>query len=207
MNKHTLLIIAGGIFLIGGLILSMGRKNEQVIYYVDSTLSLDEATSLIVEKTKNIMDIYENQNDIFIIDSSNDSSSKKDDEDTEEAVQEPVELYVKVTNYDEVVDDIFTKDGKTELESIEFNKNTFVSKEENDTYVLKEIPEDNKYSNCSISVGDVTILSDKISAKVSFTRDELDESNTLVYYVYEKDIEIIKDNDKWLVNSFNYPNV
>jgi hypothetical protein len=61
MKKYTLLIIIGGLFLMIGVALSLTNKND-VIYYVDEeNMTKEEISSLIIEKSKAIIDIFENQ--------------------------------------------------------------------------------------------------------------------------------------------------
>ncbi len=207
MKKYTLLIIAGGVFLITGLILSFGKKNDKIIYYYEENISQEEATSIIIEKVKNIIDIYEHKNDTFKVIN---NTSIEDDVEADEQIektQEKEELYIQVSNYDEVIDDLYTKDGKLELESTVFNDNLFVKKNDKDVFLLNDIPKKNKYSNSSISISDVVVNKNEVRAKVAFTNDELDKDDVLTYYIYEIKIELIKENDKWLVNSFNYSTV
>lgn len=203
MKKHMLLIIFGGILLISGLVLSLNKK-KNIIYITESLLSQEEATNLVAEKIKNVMDIYERQSDIFNVVTENNTVVENQEEQTDLPVQE--DLYIKVSNYDEVVDKLFSKEGKEELEKITFNNNPFVKKAENDVYILKEIPISNQYSNSSISVGDVYINTDEVKATIAFTSDAIDSNDVINYYIFEKQIEIVKVDDKWVVKSFNYLN-
>ena len=115
MKKHMLLIIFGGILLISGLVLSLNKK-KNIIYITESLLSQEEATNLVAEKIKNVMDIYERQSDIFNVVTENNTVVENQEEQTDLPVQE--DLYIKVSNYDEVVDKLFSKEGKEELEKI-----------------------------------------------------------------------------------------
>ena len=65
MKKHIVLIILGGALLMIGIILSFNKKNEIIYYYDEVELSQEEASSLILEKTRNIVDIYENKDNTF----------------------------------------------------------------------------------------------------------------------------------------------
>ena len=211
MKKHVLLIILGGILLISGLVLSLNKK-KTVIYYTEEVLSKEQASNLVIEKTKSIIDIYENQEDTFkVVKKIKTPEIPKEDVPEGEEIEIPTEqvndLYIEVKNYDEIIDEIYSKAGKEELEKIAFSNNLFVKKDNDTIYVLKEIPSNNKYSTSSITVSDVAVTLDTVKAKVSFTRDEVDSADTLTYYVYEKDIVLVKDNNKWLVESFNYLNV
>lgn len=191
MKKYTLLIIVGSLFLISGLVLSLSMKKDNVYYVYNDTLTIEEVEYLIVEKTKAIVDFYENPKEVFMLD-------KEIDENSE---------YFMILNYDTVANQMFTEKGKEEIEKTLFNKKSFINKEEEDIYILKTLPEDNKYSNCAISVSNINYNKDTIIATVSFTKSNIDEKDVLTYYVYEKNIELIKENGKWLINTFIYSNV
>ena len=192
MKKHTLLIIIGGVFLLAGIVLYNGR-GSQTIYYINSKLSKEEATALILDRTKSIVDMYENIDDTFTVDK---TKNKEDEEDQ----------YVKVKDYEKVVDNIYSEKGKIELEEIMFNKKAFVEKKEDGVYLLSQLPSDNSYLKCSIAINNVIVKEDVITGSVLFTSDSIDKDN-IDYYVYQKDIKLTKIDDKWLVDTFIYPNV
>ena len=202
MKKYTLLIIIGGIFLIAGIILYNGKK-DQPIYYTVYSMSQDEAKALIIDKTKLIMDLYENISESFIVENNTKNEETPEEENKEKDI---LDEYVKVSNYDDVVNSLFTENGKTELESIKFKDKAFVLKKDDGTYILSKIPSDNSYLNSSIFVDDVKITDDQVKALVSFSSDKVD-SERIDYYIYEKDIILVKKDDKWFVDTFMYPNV
>jgi len=189
MKKYTLLIIIGGLFLMIGVALSLTNKND-VIYYVDEeNMTKEEISSLIIEKSKAIIDIFENQKESFEIDNEQEENE-----------------YLEVSNYDLVIDALYTENGKKELEKTKFNNKLFINKNEDKVYILKSIPNNNLYSNCSILISNIDYNKDVIKATVSFTKSDIDSDNELTYHVYEKNIELIKKEDKWLVNNFIYTN-
>lgn len=197
MKKYTLLIIAGGIFLVLGVILSMLKKNEVFYIYEETKLSQEEATALIIEKVKNVMDVYEKHKDIFnVVEVTN------QEENTEESNNE----YIKINNYEEVIKDIFTEEGIEELEKIEFEGKKYIEKREDGVYVLSSIPLRNRFSDSSISVSISMNVLEEVKAVVSFTSDEIDDKDVLIYRIYEKNIDLVKKDDKWLIKSFNYSN-
>lgn len=192
MKKYTMLIIAGGLFLIVGIILSFNRKDNNTYYFEKGNLTQEEAQALILEKTRSIIAIYENPKDVFMLD--------KDYNDNGD--------YLMVLNYENIIYNMYTENGKEEIEKVKFDGKSFIKKEEDDFFVLKEISDNNKYSDCSISISDIVVNSNSVRAKVSFTKNEIDKNDTLTYYVYEKNIELIKnEEDKWLINTFIYSNV
>ena len=207
MKKHTLLIAIGGFLLVLGLILTMNKKKE-VIYYYETDLTIEEATSLVLEKTKTIMDVYEKQGTVFNLEEERETTNNDEEQNTDDSQTktEQNKEYLLVTNFDEVIDELYTEDGKKEVENTKFNGKQFITKKDDKIYMLNKIPDYNSYSNCSISISDVSVTRDTVKAKVSFSKDKLESNDVLTYYVYEKDVELIKKDDKWLVNAFYYPN-
>ena len=215
MKKHILLIIIGAFLLVIGVVLFSMKKNDQVIYYYETTLSRDEAISLITDKVRNIIDIYENKEEVFSI---NDVEKNVDNKETESGNSEETatktednktqDEYVLVKNYKEIVDNMYAKKGISELENIKFKGKNFVKKNEetNDVFLLRSIPSDNSYIDCAISVDNVDIKEDSIEANVVLSTSKVDKDNHLTYYVYEKKIKLTKQDDSWLVESFIYNN-
>lgn len=191
MKKYTLLIIIGGLFLMIGIIFSFGKKKESAPYQENTNLTQEEAYSIILEKTRAIVDMYENPRDKFMLDREIDEESD----------------YLNVLNYDAIVYNMYTEKGIKELEKIKFENKSFVKKENDEVYILKMIPDDNKYSNCAISISNISVNVDEIKATVTFSRNEIDQNDVLTYHVYEKNIELIKKDNKWLINTFIYSNV
>ena len=191
MKKYTLLMIIGGLFLIIGVIIFSNKKKETVYYVEEDSMKEEEIVSLITEKVKTIIEIYENQGNTFKINKDQDESSE----------------YLEVLNYNDVIDKLYTEEGKKELEKIKFNNKLFVNKDEEKTYILKALPENNLYSNCSISVSNATYNKGIVKGVVSLTKNVLGNNEVLTYYVYEKNIELIKKDDKWLIKTFIYSNV
>ena len=192
MKKHTLLIIIGGVFLLTGMILYNGRE-QTVYYYVDSKLTKDEARALILDRTKTIVDLYEKVDESFSVEKANSQEETEDNK------------YLKALNYDQVVDSIYTENGKEELESIKFDKTSFVEKKDDGVYILSSIPDNNSYVDCAVSIDDIIVKEDTITASVSFTSDSIDKEN-ITYYIYKKDIKLVKEDDNWLIDTFIYSN-
>ena len=211
MKKHTLLIVIGAFLLIIGIVFFSMKKNDQVVYYYyETTLSRDEAVSLIADKVRNIINLYENEEKVFNISTQTktDNLETNDGESSQNNENKSQDEYVLVNNYKEVVDSIYTENGIAELETINFKGNKFVKKNEdnNEVLLLKNIPTDNLYSDCGISVNTVIIKEDSIEANVVLSTNKVDKDNYLTYYVYEKKIKLIKKDDKWLVETFIYSN-
>ena len=159
-------------------------QEEQV-----TILSKAAGENLVKEFALKIINVFEKQESTFKV--------------TE---QENQEEYLIVTNYDNVVKDIYTKKGLKEFESTSFDKKKFVIKDEEGTVkILKEIPEDNRYLNSNIAVSKIDIKENEINATIKLTTYEM-KDDILNYYVYTKEIKLIKSEEDWLVDSFDYLN-
>lgn len=190
MKKGKLLIIVGGILLVLGVVLFTLKKEKPITYeVVEEKLSKEDAISLIKEKVNTIVDIYENKEKVF-----NTTSNSLED------------TYLLVNNYDTVLKGIYTEKGISELETIKFGQDSFVKKEEDKVYLLKSIPQNNSYLNSTVSVEIKSNTLKEIEAVVSFSSDSTDANDILTYYVYEKNIKLIKNDDKWYVDTFVYTN-
>lgn len=189
MKKKPWLLIIGIVILTIGVIIYNFQKRNNVEYFVDNgILSREEATKLVEETLNNIINIYENKEKVFNID----KSVIKD-------------KYIKVTNYNEIVKDIFTENGIVELENMTFEKNKFVLKEENNIYLFDSIPRDNKLLDCSVTLDNFDIKKNEINCDVTLTTYGL-KNDIMTYYVIEKNIKLVKKDDNWLVETFKYSN-
>ena len=207
MKKHIVLIILGGALLMIGIILSFNKKNNIIYYFDEVELSQEEASELILEKVRNIIDVYENKETTFKLVEEKKEEPQEVPEGEEIPQDDTPSEYVKVSNYDDVLKKLFTEKGITEIEELKFNEKLFVDKKEDGSiYLLRTIPTENSYLNCSISIKDIVITLDEIKAIVTFSRNTIDQNDNLTYYVYEKNIDLIKKDDNWLVNTFVYTN-
>lgn len=206
MKKHNLLVLAGGLLLIMGILLTFNKKGQTIEYiYEEVALTKEEAEALIIDKVKSIIDLYEKPTEVFSVEAPDNSETIENSEDNKE--EKANQFYTKVNNYDEIVDELYTEEGKKELETIKFGEDLFVRKNEEEIAVLSKIPSNNSYINKSMTVSDIIVKLHDINATVSFVSDSLGEDGTLNYYVYEKKITLMKKEDKWLVNTFKYTNV
>ena len=191
MKKYTLLIIIGSLFLLVGVVLFINNKKGTISYYNESSMSEEEVSSLIIEKIKSVIDIFESPKEKFMLDKEIDENSD----------------YLMILNYDAIVYNLYTEKGIEELEKIKFDNKSFVKKDGEDVYVLKSIPDNNRYRDFSITINNINYNKDTITAVVAFTKNSLDSNNVVTYYVYEKNIELVKMDNKWLINTFIYSNV
>lgn len=218
MKKYVLVILVGVLCLFSGMYLYGMQKNnnQDVIPAQSNLLTKEEASILINDTLKNVINVYESKNDIFKIEKQsnndeklpqNEEESDKKAEDKEQNSEEEIpSSYVKVTNYDEVVKGLFTENGIKELESTSFSKNNFVIKNENDVYLYDEIPQENQYKKSNITLGTIDIKEKEISCEVTLSTYIMGEDEILTYYVIVKNLKLIKEGDNWLVDTFSYKN-
>ena len=191
IKNSTLLIGAGSIFLILGILylLIVGINSSTMTVNGDELLSQDEAIALTNDKTLKVMDLYENQSKVFNI----------------EETEEEDSLYHIAKNYDEIVKSLFSENGIKQLENSKFEDKEFVKKEEDKVYILKEIPEDNRYKTSNISISIMNIKKDSITSEVTLTSYKL-KDDVVTYYVIVKNVNLVKKDNEWLINDFSYPN-
>ena len=190
MKKKNILVVVGLVLITLGVVVYNTQKRNRDIEYIEEslTLSKSEATKLVEDTINNVINVYENIDKVFEIDGSYESEKE-----------------IKVTNYDEIVKTIFTENGIKELENISFGKNKFVTKKDNDILLLKEIPSDNQYTGSSISLDGLNIGENEITCNVTLTTYKL-VKDKLTYYVFEKNIKLVKNEENWLVDTFKYSN-
>lgn len=224
IKNSTLLMAAGGLFLVVGIVLLITQKHNTYVAPTPSeVLSQEEAVALINDTTNRIIEIYENPTATFTIVEpkkiEKDEPTEEPKEDTEEVKKENEELpvkeevvedphpgYYEVSDYDKVIDAIFTENGKKELEATKFDDKEFVIKDEDGrVFILKEIPSENRYKGNNSSVGTTKILKESITSELTITAYGLDE-DMLTYYVILKNIQLVKKDNEWLVDSFYYTN-
>ncbi len=190
IKNSTLLIGAGGVFLLFGLLsfIIFGQNNNKMKNN-DGLLTKEEAIALINDKTKTVIDLFENQSEVFDI-------VESDQED----------LYQEVNNYDKIIKNLYSEEGIKQLEKSKFGENLFVKKnEDNKVFLLKDIPEDNRYKGTEISTEIMDIKKDSIVSEVTITTYKM-KDDVVTYYVIVKDVELIKKDNEWLIKDFSYPN-
>ena len=221
MKNSTLLMAAGVLFLIIGIFFMITQKQNTITAPPgNDLLTQDEAYGLINDTTNNIIELYENPIEVFEIkeyirenenteEEANSEEEQTTDGDPTRAKEETENGehpdYYEVTNYDEVVKKIFTEKGIKELEETKFDDKEFVIKEDDRVFILKEIPEGNRYKGNNLSIGTTKILKESVNSEITITTYKLND-DMLTYYVIVKNLALVKQNDVWLVDSFNYTN-
>ena len=192
MKKDKLLIGVGIILITLGVVLfNLQNKKQDTIIYIeeDDTLTEDEVKRLIEEKVSNVINIYEDKNKTFKLDAASDKDG-----------------YVKVNNYSETINKTFTENGIRELENTKFNGKNFFVKEDDNIYLLDEIPADNKYINSNITLDKIDSSDKEITCLVTLSTYRLNDKEVLTFYIIEKKLKLIKSEENWLVDTFNYAN-
>ena len=186
MKKSLIYIILGVVLLsLGSFLYIKGRSNNVVVK--EHEMTKDEANNVAKELINDVIKVYENPAVIFK---------------TLQVTKDDVNLY-QVDDYESVVKNIFTSNGISQLEGMTFENKKYVSKIDNVTYFLTSIPHSNSYIKSKISIDSIEFDNNKIIVQVTFSNSEVlaDEIN---YYVITKTMEIVKENDKWLINDFDY---
>ena len=170
---------------LGSFLYIKGRSNNVVVK--EHEMTKDEANNVAKELINDVIKVYENPAVIFK---------------TLQVTKDDVNLY-QVDDYESVVKNIFTSNGISQLEGMTFENKKYVSKIDNVTYFLTSIPQSNSYIKSKISIDSIEFDNNKIIVQVTFSNSEVlaDEIN---YYVITKTMEIVKENDKWLINDFDY---
>ncbi len=189
MKKNRLFIIVGLLLLFAGLVLFISNKHNSsdIIYIGEDELTTSDAEVIIKEKVNKLIKLYEVPNEAFKIEEKEDSD------------------YYNVLNYDEIVKLLFSENGIKEFENTKFGDKQLVVKDENSVSILKNIPDNNKFLNSDIFVDNIKIQDDIINANVTFSFHGL-RDDILSYYLYVKDMKLVKSDNDWLIESFIYSN-
>ena len=206
IKKNTLIIIVAvfvfGLFAI--YYVNNMKKKDNVIYYETASnndLTEAQAKVIIDEKVKTIMKLYENPVELFEIEK-NESNMDFDSVLNEKEVNE-LDYYYKISNYDDVLKELYTENGVKELENTKFGDKSFVKKDNGDIYLLKNIPNSNKYLKSNIVYYGIKYNNQIITAGIRITKYNLVD-DVINYYIVDKSIKIVKIDDKWFVESFVY---
>ena len=139
MKKNKMIIIVGLVLLVlGSALYMLARRNDTEKGNNDANrvLSSEEAESLIEETIRKIINVYEDPGTVFQV---------KEEEDKPD--------YIKILTYDVDMKSMFTEKGIKELENTKFNNKNFFLREENNVYFINDIPDDNKFSKSTITIG------------------------------------------------------
>ena len=191
MKKNKVLIILGVLLIVCGMGLYISTKHNEVTEEIyEDELTANDAEAIIKEKISKIIKVYESPKEVFEIE------EKENSEESE---------YYTILNYDNVIDSLFTPEGKKELENTKFNNKNFIIKNETSISILKSIPQANQYKDGDCYTENIKINDDTITSDVTFYTYYLVEDR-LSYYLNVKNIKLIKNNNDWLIDTFIYNN-
>lgn len=207
MKKNTLVIIIA--IVVFGLLAvfyvnNMKKNNNNVIYYETANsndLTEGQAKVIIDEKVKAIMNLYEKPLETFDVEKTESDMSFDNIINGKELNE--LDYYYKVTNYTDIVKELYTENGVKELESTKFGDKAFIKRDNNSVYVLKTLPASNKYIGSNIAYYGIKFNSQVIVASIRVTKYDMVD-DVINYYIVDKTIKIVKIDDKWYVESFVY---
>ena len=186
MKKPFVLIIIGIVLFSIGYMLYTGKESKITNTNSDIVLTKDEAVNIMGQLINEVIKIYENPTEVFDISETEDTN------------------ILKINNYDDVISKVFSDKGIIQLEKTILNEKNFITKSDNDIFMLKLNL--NKYINSKINVDQITITKNSISGEFTFYSYDLDSNNNVNYYVITKNISAIKVDSSWLIDNFEYNN-
>ena len=209
-NKNLILIIialvlVAGICLFVGISIGSSNKGSENIENKE-VVELDEVTALTL-----VQYLYDDAMEIYTFEALDNCTWKIDNDNcvnlSEFWDKNPNGGYIKITNYDEVMNDVFTKTGLEQFEKFMKEElssgNKFIKRENQDTYALA--PTSGFYTgyvNRNLKINNITEneiqATIDIVASALFFGEEEDVTET-------KNIVIKKENNKWLIEEFAIP--
>ena len=232
-TKPMLCLMVGFIFFFFGFMMIITKPKTEYssnTTIVSAKLSDEEAKNLMESLLRNALNIYEKPSELFNTsdayykepvkeeEEKETTKEEKKEEKKEEAKEETKEEEQKeetkeennailISNYEEIIKTIFTDNAIKQLENMEFNGNKYVVKDSDKVYFLKEIiKKNNFFLNDSYSFGTPVINENKIKCNISFNRVVIDKNDDVNYELFIKELVLVKKDDKWLIDSFNYTN-
>jgi len=230
ISKSTMLMIVGGLFLFIGMMLYMTRPQVQYdsnTQIMTTILSVDESKTLMDSLLKNIINLYEKPNELFDVtpekyenpeekkeevkeDTSKKNTkknTKKEEPIVEEEPKEETTNALAVNNYEEIITKLFTEKGIKQLENMKFNDVKYIVKDGDKVYFMDDVVgKDNKFASDIYVYGKPLITENKIKCKISFNRVTIDTNDETNYELFIKELVIVKKDDNWLIDSFDYSN-
>lgn len=191
MNKKALICVVAGLLLIMTSYTLYNSKTSKVnTNNTNTEITRDDAISIMNDVITDIIKVYEKPDEVF--------------ETTIEEIDGKT-LY-KINNYSSVINKMFTKRGKNQLEDTVFSNGNFTIEKDDEIYFMMDIPEENRYKTSKITIDNVSIKEDKLSCVATLSNYIENEEGIISYYVIEKNLTIVKDKDNWLVDNFQYNN-
>ena len=164
------------------------NKERYVPPVIEPKLTEEEARGVVKDVINSVFEIYENPKSHFMGEEEQDNQ-------------------IFVHDYSEVINNVFSKNGKKELEQVKFDDVNFVDKKEDGIYILANIPEDKKYSEWQLTTKDYYIAESYVTLIATFGKSTMLENGGMSIKSMTIEMKIVKSKDKWLVDSFNYNNL
>ncbi len=196
MNKKNiaLIFIAVGIVLVlfgGYKLLNSKKENNMPIENKDEdiTPTESEAISIIDDKLQEIMSLFETPKDIFSV--------------AEETEIDSV-LRIKVNNYDEVINKLYTSNGIKQLENMKYDKDLYVLKNETGVYLLSKLPDNKYHSKEQKTIASIGIEKNSIICNITYSKSYVKETGDIQVSSNIIKLELKYSNKVWLIENFNY---
>lgn len=222
-SSNNIILIIIGLILVAGVSLfvgmNIGKTNSTTIITEndsekntsvnkennETNLKLDESTALNV-----LQNMYEKAMDFYTFDTLVNCTWKTDNDScvdlSEFWSKNPEGGYIKITNYDDVMNNVFTENGLEQFETFMKNDLTttpFIKEENGHMYV--NAPTSGFYTGYATRNIKVTnITTNKIEGTIDVV-NAFAESEGSTDAVETKKIIIKKENNKWLVEEFAIP--
>lgn len=185
-------LVIGICFIYLGYQMAPSNNNaERPVKNMVVSVSEDEAKAKLIDFAKNSIRLVEDKKVMFEL--GEDTTLENDKNERE-----------KIINYETIVNELFTENGRKEFESLSFNKTPYIVKQENDYYVLKEIGEKELFLDKSISFQNLIIEKQTIRAKITFSKVEMNEEKVPTASFYTTTIRLKLIDNVWKLDSFNY---
>lgn len=209
--KYIFIIIGLALIFIGLYIFVYYKKGDEKIYIETDKLDEEKLKIIVGEKIDELLKLYENPGEFFTIKEEVEDTIDTTTDATDESVNTNlpnIPDYYELSDYENDVKKIFTESGISQLEKVKIDGKLFITisdEEGNKKYsISKNINYPFKLSDYNKKIDDISVNGEKITATVSFENSELGEDDILDYYVYNKDLILIKNGDNWLIDYFEY---
>ena len=180
-----IMVIAALCIVVAIYLFTSPNKEPYIPPVVEKKLTNEEISGIVNETLLKVFDIYENPKSHF-------------------AGEEEENNQILVHDYETVVDNIFSANGKKELEKVKFDGKNFVEKKDDGIYIIANIPDDKKYSEWQVNTKDYYMNGGYISLFVIFGKNTMLENGEMSIVSKTIEMKIVKSEDAWLVDSLNY---
>lgn len=219
-NNYNIILIVAAIIIVAGVSIVVGINIGNSTKNTNTTTEKAEQNANEEQKATNTLDndtaltlvqyLYDDAMDFYTF-KAIDNCIWKDDNDSCINLSQfwqtnPDGGFIKIDNYLEVMNNVFTTNGINQFEDFmknDISNTPFIKKEGNNTYVLA--PTSGFYtgyttSNLQVKNIEENIITATIDVVDAFAQSEGEEN-----YKVTKNITIKKENNKWLMDEFAIP--